>query len=166
VGAEIALARGGGLRYRPFPEAARIVVRRTPKEPLMRTAIVLAFALLLAGCASGVSRPMQEVTARVEPDSVQRVRLVAHSYYFEPNRIVLKAHVPAELIIHNAALFVPHGFVCRAPEGGLDLKAKLGMFHGTKRLRFVPGIPGEYSFYCPVGSHMKHGMTGTLAVVP
>ncbi len=132
----------------------------------MRIALVLALVLLLAGCASGVNRPVSEVTARVEPDSVQRVKLVAHSFYFEPNRIVLKAGVPAELSIHNAALFVPHSFVCAAPQGGLDLKAKLGMFHGTKKLRFVPGIPGEYPFLCGVDSHAKHGMTGTLVVVP
>ena len=121
---------------------------------------------MLAGCASGVNRPVHEVTARVEPDSVQRVRVSAHSFYFEPNRIVLKAHVPAELTIHNAALFVPHSFVCVAPEGDLKLRAKLGMFHGTKRLRFVPGIPGEYPFYCGVDGHMGHGMTGTLVVTP
>ncbi len=132
----------------------------------MRSALVLAVALFLAGCASGVNRPVHEVTARVEPDSVQHVRVVAHSFYFEPNRIVLKARVPAELIVHNGALFVPHSFVCNAPDGGLNLKAKLGMFHGTKRLRFVPGIPGEYSFYCGVDSHAKHGMTGTLVVTP
>ncbi len=130
----------------------------------MRYATLIAFALLLAGCASGTNRPVHEVTARVEPDSVQRVRLVAHTYYFEPNRIVVRARVPVELTIHNAALFVPHGFVCSAPEAGLQLRAKLGMFHGTKKLRFVPGVAGEYPFYCPVDAHMRHGMTGTLVV--
>ncbi len=132
----------------------------------MRFAILLALVPALAGCASGVDRPVHEVTAFIAADSVQRVRVVAHSFYFEPNRIVLKAHVPAELTVHNAALFVPHNFTCRVPEAGLDLKAKLGIFHGTKRLRFIPGVPGEYSFYCGVDAHMKKGMTGTLVVTP
>ncbi len=130
----------------------------------MRTAPLFVLVLLLAGCTSGVNRPVREVTARVEPDSVQRVRVLAHTYYFEPNRVVLRAHVPVELTVHNAALFVPHAFVCIAPEGGLNLNAKLGMFHGTKRLRFVPAIPGEYPFFCSVDSHAKHGMKGTLVV--
>ncbi len=129
----------------------------------MRFVTPLALALLLAGCASGVNRPVHEVTARVEPDSVQRVRVEAHTYFFEPNRIVLKAHVPAELTIHKA-LFVPHGFACSAPQAGLQLNARLGMFRRTMKLRFVPGVPGEYPFFCPVGSHARHGMKGTLVV--
>ncbi|TMB85961.1 MAG: hypothetical protein E6J45_14600 [Chloroflexi bacterium] len=40
----------------------------------------------------------------------------------------------------------------------------LGMFRGSKTVRFTPTTPGEYHFYCHVGSHAKKGMTGTLVV--
>ncbi|HVP14822.1 MAG TPA: cupredoxin domain-containing protein [Terriglobales bacterium] len=130
----------------------------------MRIAFLVALAVLVSGCASGVGRPVHEITARVEPDSVQRVRVVAHTYWYEPNRIVIRARIPVELTVHDASWFVPHSFVCIAPEGGLNVNARLGMIHRTKKVRFVPAIPGEYPFFCGVDGHAKHGMKGTLVV--
>ena len=51
-------------------------------------------------------------------DGVQHVRVTAHSFWFEPNRIVVKAGVPVELELHNGSLVVPHDFSCKAPEAG------------------------------------------------
>ena len=128
----------------------------------------LASAALLAalmGCSSGLHRPVQEVTARPGADGVQHVRIVAHSFWFEPNRVVVKAGVPVEITVKNAAFGVPHNLTCFDRGAGIELSENLGMFRGQKRDRFTPTKAGEYDFYCHVGSHAKKGMTGKLVVV-
>ncbi len=132
----------------------------------VRGIVVLAVALALAGCSSGLKRPVQEVTAQPDAQGIQRVRVVAHSYWFEPNRIVVKAGVPVELTVKNAAFMVPHNLTCNAADAGILVSANLGMLRGRKVARFTPEKPGEYEFFCHVGSHAKHGMKGTLVVVP
>ncbi len=130
-----------------------------------RIALATAFATgaaLAAGCSSGVGRPVVEVVAEGVGD-VQRVRVEAHSFYFEPNRIVVRAGVPVELTLKNNSLVVPHNFTLRAPEAGIDIDRNLG-FKGGAILLFTPTKPGEYEFVCGKGSHMAKGMTGTLVV--
>ena len=131
----------------------------------MRVIAAAVLVALAAGCSSGLKRPVREVTAVVGADSVQHVRVVAHSFWFEPNRIVVKAGKPVELRIKNAAFMVPHNLTCIAPEAGVEISQDLGMFRGAKTVRFTPTAPGEYHFSCHVGSHAKKGMTGTLVVV-
>ena len=121
--------------------------------------------VMLAGCASGLDRPVAEVTATVGSDAVQHVRITTHSFYFEPNRIVVKRGVPVELTVKNGAFFVPHDFSCDAKEAGIDVDVRVGMFHGSKQVRFTPTLAGEYHFHCDVDSHMRKGMTGALVVV-
>jgi plastocyanin len=125
----------------------------------------LAAATIL-GCASGFDRPVRAVTARMDQDGVQRVRVVTHTYWFEPNRIVVKRGTPVELEVQNGSFVVPHGFSCVVPEVGVDENVRVSMFHGHQVVRFTPTESGEYPFYCPVGSHAKHGMNGTLVVEP
>lgn len=128
----------------------------------MAAVIVIA----LAGCTSGINRPVSEVTARRDPDGVQRARVIAHSFYFEPNRIVVHAGVPVELTIKNGALFVPHNFTCASGHGEALAEKNLGIFHGQEVAHFTPGKAGKYPFYCDVDSHARKGMRGTLVVVP
>ena len=128
--------------------------------------VALAF---LADCTSGVNRPPQEVTAQevtAETDAkvVQKVTIDVHSYYFEPNRIIVKAGVPVEITTKNHSFFVPHNMSCIAPQAGIQLDKGLGWFHNTRHIRFIPTQPGEYPFFCKVDGHSKKGMTGTLIV--
>ncbi len=132
----------------------------------MRRMLVATVALLLAGCASGLHRPVHEVTATPDANGVQHVRLSAHSYYFEPNRLVVKANQPVELRIHNSAFLTPHNFTLIAPQAGINVKKGLSWFGGSRTVRFIPVQDGEYPFFCGVDSHAKHGMTGTLVVTP
>lgn len=120
---------------------------------------------LLSGCTKGIGRPVHEVTANLGADQVQRVRITAHSFYFDPNRIVVKRGIPVELTVHNGAFMVPHNFTCKEQQAGLDVKASAGMFHGTKTVRFTPTQAGEFPFLCGVDGHAGKGMTGTLVVV-
>jgi uncharacterized cupredoxin-like copper-binding protein len=127
------------------------------------TAVALC-AGLAAGCTSGLDRPVKEVTATVGLDQVQHVKVTAHSFYFEPNRIVVKKDVPVELEVKNGTMFVPHDFSCEAKDAGITVDAGVGMFHGKKTVRFTPTQTGEFPFHCDVDGHAKKGMTGTLVV--
>lgn len=127
--------------------------------------MMLPSALVLVGCTSGLMRPVHEVTASVGADQVQHVTVTTHSFYFDPNRIVVKRGVPVELTVKNGAMFVPHDFSCEATEAGVTVDLPVGMFHGSKHNRFTPTKAGEYPFHCDVDGHAKKGMTGTLVVV-
>ncbi len=132
---------------------------------MKRLIFAMAGVALLAGCASGLNRPTREVTATTGSDQVQRVTVTTHSFWFDPNRIVVKRGVPVELLLKNGALFVPHDFSCDAKAAGIEVDARLGMFHGSKKVRFTPTRAGEYHFHCDVDGHAKKGMMGTLVVV-
>ncbi len=129
-------------------------------------ALALA-ALLAAGCAtSGSKLPVSEVTARADSHGVQVVDVDVHTYYFKPNRVIVKAGQPVELVIHFKSFFVPHNFSCKHADAGIDINKSAGFmsFRRTKRATFTPRTPGEYDFFCGVGTHMMKGMTGTLVV--
>jgi plastocyanin len=127
---------------------------------------MLCVGVLFAGCSSGLKHPVHEVTARASADNVQRVAIVAHTYWFDPNRVVLKAGRPVELTVRNGAFMVPHNLTCFEKDAGIEVSANLGMLNGRKTVHFTPTRPGEYEFFCHVDSHAKHGMKGTFVVVP
>jgi plastocyanin len=123
----------------------------------------LAFPLLLlAGCTSGLKRPV--VSAELEPDprGVQRVVVNMHAYYFEPNRIVVRAGHPVELVLKNHTRFMPHNLTIADPSLTLDQSTWLRANH----VSFTPRTPGSYTFFCHVDHHANKGMTGTLVVLP
>jgi len=128
-------------------------------------AVAAVVALGLAGCSSGMQHPVHEVTAQAD-GGVQRITVTTHSFWFDPNRIVVTKGVPVELTVKNGALMVPHDFSCDAQQAGISIDESVGMFHGHKMVRFTPTQAGEYEFFCDVDSHAKkHGMKGTLVVV-
>ena len=125
-----------------------------------------AVALALSGCSSGLGRPVREVVAVPGSDGVQHVEITAHSFWFDPNRVVVKAGVPVELRVKNGAFFVPHNLSCMAPAASIQLDEGLGLFGDSEKAQFTPTTPGEYPFFCKVDGHGKKGMTGTIVVVP
>lgn len=126
-------------------------------------AVVFALSLSAAGCSSGLHRP--PVSIEVAPDArgVQRVDVDMHSFYFKPNRIVVHAGRPVELVLRNRALLVPHNFTI--VDSTMSMSASKWGF-GSVHLRFTPTTPGEYEFFCHVDHHGKKGMKGTLVVEP
>lgn len=127
--------------------------------------VVVVAGLILSGCSSGLNRPPSEITATTDSDGVQRVTVVAHSFYFEPNRVVVKADKPVELHVKNASLIIPHNMTCIAQEAGVNVHEGLGLFKDSETVRFTPTKTGEYPFFCAKDAHSKKGMTGTLVVV-
>lgn len=82
----------------------------------------------------------------MDRDGVQRVRLVAGDHFFRPNRIVLKANVPAEITVSAEPGSVPRGIVASAPQAGMTIDAPLP--DAPRTIRFTPTAPGTYAFYC------------------
>lgn len=109
--------------------------------------------------------------AIVGPDGVQHADITGGEYYFEPNHIVLKVNVPAELMVKKSkdtSWFIPHDIVVKAPEAGIDFKVSLTTEPQT--VKFTPTKTGKYPFYCdkkpPFGkSHKDKGMEGVIEVV-
>jgi plastocyanin len=121
---------------------------------------------VFTACALG-----QELPQVVKPDAdgVQRVRLVAGSYFFKPNHIVVKANVPVELIASRESGITPHDLVIRAEEAGINVKEDLGS--DPKKIAFTATKPGKYPIYCSkklpfMAGHREKGMEGILEVVP
>jgi plastocyanin len=132
----------------------------------MRVLALVAISVGLFGCSSGVGRPVKEVVITPGNDGVQHVEVTAHSFYFDPNRVVVKSGVPVEFHVKNSAFFVPHNLSCPAPGAGFMLDEGLGMFGDSETAKFTPTTPGEYAFFCKIDGHSKKGMTGTIVVVP
>jgi plastocyanin len=131
-----------------------------------RIGAIGVLAVLLAGCSSGIGRPVHEVRAVPGGDGVQHVEVTAHAFYFDPNRVVLKANVPVELRVKNGSALIPHNFSCVAPQANIQVDEGLGLLWDGETARFTPTTPGDYPFFCKVDGHSKKGMTGTLVVVP
>jgi plastocyanin len=124
---------------------------------------LLPLALALSGCASGLNRPVSTAEAVADSAGVQRLDVDLHSFYFEPNRIVVRAGRPVELVVRNRSLVVPHNFTIADSSLSVSVD-KWGP--GSSRVRFTPEVPGEYEFFCHVHGHAKKGMKGTLVVRP
>lgn len=158
------------MRSRSVATAKLHAARHATPPPPRRLAALLLIAAAAAFPACGTSghdRPAVEVTA-TPVDGRQHVEIALHSFYFEPNRITVKAGVPVELRLSKKSFFVPHNFHLSAPEAGIEVNQNvgfLGVFPGGKTVTFTPTKPGEYEFMCHKGNHMAKGMMGTLIVV-
>ena len=77
--------------------------------------------------------------------------------------------VPVELKVRKESGWVPHNFVVKAPEAGIDFEESLGT--EAKTIRFTPTKAGTYPMYCSkkllfFESHREKGMEGMIEVVP
>ncbi len=125
----------------------------------------MAMVLMCFSYVAGAER--KEFTASLGKDGVQRVEIVAGSYFFNPNYIIVKVNVPVEMKIRKEGGIIPHDFVLRAPEAGLDINTDLST--DPKIITFTPTKTGTYPFYCDksvifLGSHREKGMEGVLEV--
>lgn len=105
--------------------------------------------------------------ATIDSSGVQKIEMLAGSYYFKPNDIVVKVNVPVEITIKKEPGAAPHDIVLHDPEDGIDFKVELSA--DTKAIKFTPTKVGKYPFYCDhrflFWSHRAKGMEGVLEVV-
>jgi plastocyanin domain-containing protein len=143
---------------------------------LIATLAAMGLALA-AGCQTPTEqkpRPpgeQQAHVAKVEADGMQRVRVIAGSYFFKPSHIVVKVNTPVEILASREAGMAPHDLVIQAPDAGINVERDLETKVAT-RIAFTPTKVGRYPIYCskkpPLGgaSHRERGMEGVLEVVP
>jgi plastocyanin len=132
--------------------------RKTLGRASVLALVMLAFVPALA-----------QEPVKPDADGVQRIRIVAGSYFFKPNHIVVKVNVPVELTASRESGITPHDLVIRADEAGLAVKEDLGT--EPKKITFTATKPGKYAIYCSkklpfVAGHREKGMEGVLEVVP
>jgi plastocyanin len=132
--------------------------RRTLGRASVLALVMLAFVPALA-----------QEPVKPDADGVQRIRIVAGSYFFKPNHILVKVNVPVELTASRESGITPHDLVIRADEAGLAVKEDLGA--EPKKIVFTATKPGKYAIYCSkklpfVAGHREKGMEGVLEVVP
>jgi plastocyanin len=132
--------------------------RKTLGRASVLALVILAFVPALA-----------QEPVKPDADGVQRTRIVAGSYFFKPNHIVVKVNVPVELTASRESGITPHDLVIRADEAGLAVREDLGT--EPKKITFTATKPGKYAIYCSkklpfVAGHREKGMEGVLEVVP
>ena len=126
-----------------------------------KSLLILVLFCVACGGTSGLDRAEISKQATVDSDGVQRIDVDMHSYYFDPNKIVVKAGTPVEIRIHNCSHIVPHNLTISSPDINVS-DDKWGW--GSGHLRFTPTKAGEYRFFCKKDHHEKKGMAGTLVV--
>jgi len=135
-------------------------------EPDMRSTL-LALAVTLGASIAIAQEPASPV--KPDADGVQRIRVISGSYFFKPDRIVVKANVPVELLASRESGITPHNFVIQAQEAGVMVEEDLGT--EPKKIAFTATKAGKYPFYCSkklpfMAGHREKGMEGVLEVVP
>ncbi|MGC3029961.1 quinol oxidase [Burkholderia sp. DN3021] len=135
----------------------------------MTKALVLmpVLAALAAGATLARADGDAPVRVPVDADGVQRVTIVGGSYFFRPNHVIVRAHVPVELTVSAEPGVVPHSFEIDAPQAGIAVRTELATT--PKKLRFTPAQPGRFAYYCThrllfFRSHRERGMEGVLDV--
>ena len=106
--------------------------------------------------------------ATIDNDGIQKVKILADSYFFNPDYIIVKVNMPVELTISKESGITPHDFVIKEPEAGIDIEVSLST--EPKIIKFTPNKVGKYQFYCSkkllfFKSHREQGMEGIIEVV-
>jgi plastocyanin len=120
-------------------------------------------------CASVALAQEQPAPVKPDADGVQRIRVISGSYFFKPDRIVVKANVPVEILASRESGMTPHNLVIQAKEAGVMVDEDLAT--DPKKIAFTPTKAGKYPFYCSkklpfMAGHREKGMEGVLEVVP
>ncbi|MDQ7038112.1 MAG: cupredoxin domain-containing protein [Aquificota bacterium] len=131
--------------------------------------MIRAFMLSVLTALTALAGEWKEIrhVATVDEDGVQRIKVKAGSYYYNPNYIVVKKGIPVELVIVRESAIVPHNIVIEMP--GVSIRRDLDPEEETK-VRFTPEVTGRFEFYCDkkflfFPSHREKGMWGVLEVV-
>ncbi|HDR9485767.1 quinol oxidase [Burkholderia aenigmatica] len=129
--------------------------------------LMLVPAVFAAGAALARADGDAPVRVPVDADGVQRVAIVGGSYFFRPNHVIVRAHLPVELTVSAEPGLVPHSFEIDAPQAGIAVHTEL--VTTPKTFRFTPTQPGRFAYYCThrllfFRSHRERGMEGVLDV--
>lgn len=101
------------------------------------TVALMSVLLLAGGCATTPPSDLRtEERASVDAQGGAARRILGGSYWFRPDRVVVKANTPVLLSMKKKPGIVPHTFVIHAPEAGIDVHPYLSA--EPKTARFTP----------------------------
>jgi plastocyanin domain-containing protein len=127
----------------------------------------MGFFLLISFTAQ-ISFAEEPLVLQTSPDGVQKGEIIAGSYSYTPDHLMVKLNVPVELTIHSKTWIVPHTFVLKDPDSGLEIHQDIPAGK-SEVIRFTPTRSGKFKFYCDkkllfFKSHEDRGMKGILEV--
>lgn len=138
------------------------------RNPLRKSlnGLILFSLFFLAAVGSGESAEPMEV--KPSEDGVQRAEIVVDSYTYKPDHLVVVAGKPVEFTLKSITIIVPHNFVIKAPEMGVEINQQVPAGK-TVKVQFTPIKEGKTEIYCDkkllfFKSHKEKGMVGTLEV--
>ncbi len=118
--------------------------------------------------AAGQSESAEPMEAKPSEDGVQRAEITVDTYSYKPDHLIVVAGKPVELTLKSVTIIVPHNFVIKAPEIGVEINQ--GVPAGkTVKVQFTPTKEGKTEIYCDkkllfFKSHKGKGMVGTIEV--
>ncbi len=137
------------------------------KGESMRIIVIITCLMLAAGTALAAEKEKKIFKTVIDKDGIQRVTILAGSYFFDPDYVVVKVNIPVEVTVKKEAEVTPHDLVIDAPEAGLSVKESLSA--EPKVIKFTATKIGKYPFFCDkkllfLKSHRERGMEGVLEV--
>lgn len=148
---------------------------------MRRSSVIIALAVLAAGCSSGGGAPVATAPVETAPpanvawDRAQPLEVVLDDYSFTPSQLVLRANQPYVLHLRNASgsrhtftapdffrtvALGPGAASAQVPAAG-SVSVAAGE---TASLDVLPLRPGTYPLSCDRPLHALFGMTGTIVV--
>ncbi len=136
---------------------------------LLLSAIGLVMTASVPGTAAEPASPVPPLQVPVDlADGLQRATVILDSYSYTPQRLIVQAGKPVELLLTSITSITPHNFVVKDEATGLSIERDVSAGK-TVTVQFTPMKPGIYTFYCDkkllfLPSHREKGMEGTLEV--
>lgn len=118
---------------------------------------------------SSVNAPTSPgVVVPLGADGVYRAEIVVDSYSYKPDHLIVTVGHMVELTLKSVTFIVPHNFVIKAPELGVEVSQDVPAGR-TVTVQFTPTGTGKMEYYCDkkllfFKSHKEKGMVGTLEV--
>ena len=128
----------------------------------------LFLLLLFFFVAVGPGESAEPMEVKSSEDGIQRTEIVVDTYSYKPDHLIVVAGKPVEITLKSVTIIVPHNFVIKAPEIGVEINQQISAGAMVK-VQFTPMKAGKAEIYCDkkllfFKSHKEKGMVGTLEV--
>jgi plastocyanin len=167
----------GGREYVVMAFGGNTQVRSGQNSPTGD--VLMAFALPQAGQGAPnnvTAQPVQLASGDIDeagltppadsaPPDATVVEVHAKNIHFTPEQITARPGQKLALHLMNMEPgLVTHNFYIALPQGVVGTKGQLDSGQDGYLMLTAPEQPGEYYFWCDVGTHRFQGMTGELVV--